>query len=132
LKPSEEQQVPQDALFSTRQLSCPAIHLPAAPVFNLRGTWKWQNATYSKHELGQYFDRICTPTSRRVYDVSGLPAAEKLAFLNRLQKHHRVKVPWENLVQHYSWHKVVNVKPRHLFREIVGKNGRGGYFMQVN
>lgn len=44
----------------------------------------------------------------------------------------QVKVPWENLVQHYSFHHTVHTHPRHLFREIVLKPGRGGYCMQVN
>ncbi|CAJ2509633.1 Uu.00g146590.m01.CDS01 [Anthostomella pinea] len=49
-----------------------------------------------------------------------------------------VKVPFENLTQHYSWHRVVDVKPQHLFRKIVagadgvGGRGRGGYCMEAN
>lgn len=88
--------------------------------------------TYTRDELDQYFTRISLPKARRIFNVSTLPPDEQLRFLNLLQKHHLVKVPWENLVQHYSWHKVVHTKPRHLFREIVGKPGRGGYCMQVN
>lgn len=87
---------------------------------------------YTQDDLSKYFDRISLPAPHRIYDVSPLSDGSKLAFLNLLQKHHLVKVPWENLVQHYSWHKVVNVKPKHLFNEIVGNPGRGGYCMQVN
>lgn len=88
--------------------------------------------TYSRCELEHYFDRVCMPRSRRVYDVTTLPDIEKLTFLRLLHKHQLVKVPWENLTQHYSWHKVVNVKPAHLFKKIVNILGRGGYCMEVN
>lgn len=82
--------------------------------------------TYSKKELAVYFDRVQLPDSQRIYDVAGISNEDKVEFLHLLQKHHIVKVPWENLVQHYSWHKVVNVKPRHLFKKIVRQPGRGG------
>ena len=88
--------------------------------------------TYIKEELERYFDRICMPKSRRVYNVSTLSDDEKLSFLNLLQKHHLVKVPWENLTQHYSWHATVHLEPKHLFRKIVENSGRGGYCMEVN
>ena len=88
--------------------------------------------TYDQFELDQYYDRISLPKAKRVFGVRNLSDEDKLVFLRLLNKHHLVKVPWENLTQHYSWHKVVNIKPRHLFREIVGKEGRGGYCMQVN
>ena len=88
--------------------------------------------TYSRDELESYFVRICMPKARRVYDVSSLSEGEKLTFLNILQKHQLVKVPWENLTQHYSWHATVNVKPKHLFRKIVNDPPRGGYCMEVN
>ncbi|KAF7189467.1 Arylamine N-acetyltransferase 2 [Pseudocercospora fuligena] len=88
--------------------------------------------TYSKKELEVYFDRICLPDSERIYDVTGISNDDKIDFLHLLQKHQLVKVPWENLVQHYSWHKVVNVKPKHLFKKIVRSHGRGGYCMEAN
>lgn len=88
--------------------------------------------TYSKDELTLYFDRICLPEPQRVYDVSAFSDHDKLSFLDLLQKRHLVKVPWENLTQHYSWHATVNVKPKHLFNKIVRNPGRGGYCMEVN
>ena len=91
-----------------------------------------QRHSYSRDELDGYFDRICMPKSRRVYDVRSLSDNEQLDFLKLLQKHHLVKVPWENLTQHYSWHRVVNVMPKHLYRKIVNDPGRGGYCMEVN
>ena len=88
--------------------------------------------TFSGDELSRYFDRVCIPESKRVFDASKLSDPDKLAYLNLLQKHHLVKVPWENLTQHYSWHRVVHLKPEHLFRKIVESPGRGGYCMEVN
>ena len=88
--------------------------------------------TYSRDELERYFDRVCLPQGRRVYDVSSLSDAEKLSFLSLIQKHHLVKVPWENLTLHYSWHTVINLNPQHLFKKIVNNPGRGGYCMEVN
>lgn len=87
---------------------------------------------YNKEELDLYFDRVCVPKSRRIYDVSSISDEDRLSFLNLLQKHHLVKVPWENLTQHYSWHTTINVKPKHLFKKIVSNPGTGGYCMEVN
>ncbi|KAM3416323.1 hypothetical protein BST61_g7928 [Cercospora zeina] len=91
-----------------------------------------QRHVFSNKELEVYFDRICLPEHKRIYDVTGLSNDDKLEFLHLLQKHQLVKIPWENLTQHYSWHKVVNCKPQHLFRKIVRQPGRGGYCMEVN
>ena len=67
-----------------------------------------KRVTFTREEIDGYFDRVCMPNDKRTYDVSSLHDDEKLAFLNLLQKHHLVKVPWENLVQHYSWHGMLN------------------------
>ncbi|CAK1365155.1 unnamed protein product [Cercospora beticola] len=91
-----------------------------------------QRYIFSNKELEVYFDRICLPEHKRVYDVTGLSNDDQLEFLHLLQKHQLVKVPWENLTQHYSWHKVINCKPKHLFRKIVRQPGRGGYCMEAN
>ena len=88
--------------------------------------------TFNNKELEVYFDRICMPEHKRIYDIQGLSNDDKLNFLELLQKHQLCKVPWENLTQHYSWHKVINVKPKHLFRKIVRQPGRGGYCMEAN
>ncbi|KAK4561495.1 hypothetical protein LTR86_004813 [Recurvomyces mirabilis] len=87
---------------------------------------------YDHAQLEQYFDRVCLPKSKRIFDVSKLDDNEKLDYLSLLHKHQLVKVPWENLTQHYSWHRVVNVKPQHLFTKIVHNPGRGGYCMEAN
>lgn len=87
---------------------------------------------FTEAELEQYFDRICLPQSARVYDVTSLDDAAKLEYMNTIQKHQLVKIPWENCAQHYSWHHVVHVEPAHLFRKIVQQRGRGGYCMEAN
>lgn len=88
--------------------------------------------TYVQAQVEAYFDRIALPSSERIHDVSSLSDQSKYDFLDLLQKHELVKVPWENLTQHYSWHRVVNVKPPHLFSKIVKNEGRGGYCMEAN
>ncbi|KAK5710774.1 hypothetical protein LTR17_018690 [Elasticomyces elasticus] len=87
---------------------------------------------YTATQLEQYFDRIAVPKSKRIFNVTNLSDDDKLAYLNLLQKHELCKVPWENLTQHYSWHRVINVKPQHLFNKIVPNAGRGGYCMEAN
>lgn len=88
--------------------------------------------SFSEEDLALYFDRICVPESRRIYDVRSLGDEEKFAFLRLLQKHQLVKCPWENLTQHYSWHRVVTLRPSLLFDKIIRHPGRGGYCMEVN
>ncbi|KAF2096255.1 cysteine proteinase [Rhizodiscina lignyota] len=87
---------------------------------------------YTREQLEQYFSRISIPESKRVYSVSSLSDPDKLNFLDILQKHQLVKVPWENLTQHYSWHRVINIRPTYLFKKIVTKPGVGGYCMEAN
>lgn len=88
--------------------------------------------TYSSGQLEQYFDRVALPRSRRTFSVANLNDDEKLSYLRTLLKHHQVRIPFENLVQHYSWHRVIDVKPLHLFRKVINNPGRGGYCMEAN
>jgi arylamine N-acetyltransferase len=89
----------------------------------------------SHEQLSAYFDRVSLAPTKRIFNVTTLDDTSKLAFLNLIQKHHLVKVPWENLTQHYSWHRTIHIEPRHLFRKIVQDppgNARGGYCFEVN
>ncbi|KAK8126984.1 uncharacterized protein PG998_002743 [Apiospora kogelbergensis] len=109
--------------------------------------------TYSRAQLEQYFDRIVLPQRQRIYSVTeqlangSTTAVDQLAYLTLLVKHQVVKVPFENLSLHYSWHRTVNVRPQFLFRKIVEKQPhvagaegeprpwqchRGGYCMEAN
>ncbi|KAH9905948.1 cysteine proteinase [Xylariomycetidae sp. FL2044] len=90
---------------------------------------------YSHAQLEEYFERIGLPEHLRLYTILPLSDNDQLAFVTALTKHHLVKVPFENLTQHYSWHKVVDVSPAHLFKKIVQHaqgSCRGGYCMENN
>lgn len=87
---------------------------------------------FNRNDLTLYFDRICLPIAKRIYDVRSLSDEDQLAFLALLQKHQLAKVPWENLTQHYSWHRTVTLRPSLLFDKIVRHPGRGGYCMEAN
>ncbi|KAK3716884.1 hypothetical protein LTR37_006234 [Vermiconidia calcicola] len=86
----------------------------------------------SKDQLEQYFDRIALPKARRVYSVSDLTDDESFTYLQTLIKHQQVRIPFENLTLHYSWHRVIDVTPRHVFRKVMSTSGRGGYCMEAN
>jgi arylamine N-acetyltransferase len=88
--------------------------------------------TFTKAQLEQYFDRIVLPQEQRLFSVLHVSDQQKLQYLGTLQKHHLVKVPFENLALHYSWHRAVDVNPEVLFKKIVLQQGRGGYCMEVN
>ncbi|KAI4863283.1 arylamine N-acetyltransferase 3 [Hypoxylon rubiginosum] len=88
---------------------------------------------YSRSQLEQFFNRIAVPESKRIYSVVSRSAAHRLEYLNLLLKHALVRIPFENLTQHYSWHRTVNVQPQHLFGKIVQQpSRRGGYCMENN
>lgn len=55
-----------------------------------------------------------------------------MLYLKTILKHHLVRVPFENLTQHYSWHRVIHTSPLHLFRKVTNQPGRGGYCMEAN
>ena len=86
----------------------------------------------TRQQLTEYFDRLSVLQSERKFDVSLDSDAAKLSFLQLLQRHQLVKVPWENLTQHYSWHGLVCVSIPHIFNKIVHNPGRGGYCMEAN
>ncbi|KAI0179653.1 cysteine proteinase [Hypoxylon sp. FL1284] len=97
---------------------------------------------YSRDQLAQFFDRIALPEPKRLYSVAALGEASALEHLNLLVKHTLVRVPFENLTLHYSWHRTVNVRPQHLFNKMVAgtqqqpsrksASRRGGYCMENN
>ncbi|KAI1103403.1 arylamine N-acetyltransferase 3 [Jackrogersella minutella] len=88
---------------------------------------------YSHEQLKQFFDRIALPQSKRLYTVTEIQDDAKLQYLALLLKHTIVRIPFENLTQHYSWHRTINVHPQHLFNKIVRQpSRRGGYCMEVN
>jgi arylamine N-acetyltransferase len=89
--------------------------------------------TYSHDQVTAYFERIKLPQQHRKYDVAGLKPEEALQYLTLLQKQHLVEIPFENLNQHYTFHRQVSIHPQELFKKIVSdNNGRGGYCMENN
>ncbi|KAI1643821.1 cysteine proteinase [Daldinia loculata] len=88
---------------------------------------------YSHDQLEQYFNRIALPEQNRLYSVAAVADDVKVNYLALLNKHNIVRIPFENLTQHYSWHRTVIVRPRHLFNKIVPPpSRRGGYCMEAN
>lgn len=85
---------------------------------------------YTHDQLRQYFDRIGLPPDARLLSVAALSPDEQLQHLRRLCKSHIVRVPFENLILHYSWHRIINLAPAHLFDKIM--SGRGGYCVENN
>ncbi|KAI0123533.1 hypothetical protein BJ170DRAFT_86950 [Xylariales sp. AK1849] len=88
--------------------------------------------TCDEAQLKAYFNRVSLPEDARKHTIHMLLEEEKLGYLRLLMKHQLVKVPFENLTLHYSWHRVIDVKPQHLFKKIVDHPGRGGYCMEAN
>ncbi|KXJ89988.1 hypothetical protein Micbo1qcDRAFT_73249 [Microdochium bolleyi] len=125
--------------------------------------------TYTRAQLEAYFDLVSLPHSARRYTLSpgdagasaasgpgtrSSPEEEDLAYLTLLMKHQLVRVPFENLTLHYSWHKVIDPSPVRMYKKIVGASapvrgqkddhddhdgsevgvggGQGGYCMEVN
>nr|POF02948.1 arylamine n-acetyltransferase, pineal gland isozyme nat-10 [Quercus suber] len=88
---------------------------------------------FDRSQLTEYYNRISVPSESQRFDVGDLPATAQLAHLSLLQKHHCVKVPWENLSQHYTHHRTLVIRPLSLFRKIVASpSSRGGYCMENN
>ncbi|KAI1385963.1 cysteine proteinase [Hypoxylon trugodes] len=88
---------------------------------------------FSSDQLTQFFDRIGLSRQKRIYSVGGRTDDDKLKYLYLLKKHTLVRIPFENLTLHYSWHRTINVRPQHLFNKIVSPpSRRGGYCMEAN
>lgn len=64
------------------------------------------------------------------YHPDSKPALNK-ELLAAIHVHQLAKIPYENLVLHYSNHKAVSLDPDVLFKKIVfDSRGRGGYCME--
>ncbi|KAF2749420.1 N-hydroxyarylamine O-acetyltransferase [Sporormia fimetaria CBS 119925] len=92
-----------------------------------------QAPTISRDQVTAYFDRIKLPETERHYEIAGFDDDTALSYLQLLQKHHLVWIPFENLTLHYSFHRQISINPDDLFKKIVSDdNGRGGYCMENN
>ncbi|KAI1139406.1 arylamine N-acetyltransferase 3 [Hypoxylon sp. FL0543] len=88
---------------------------------------------YNHEQLEQFFNRIALPEDKHLYSVRELTDIGKLYYLALLLKHTLVRIPFENLTLHYSWHRTINVRPQHLYNKIVRPPSyRGGYCMENN
>ncbi|KAI1407941.1 arylamine N-acetyltransferase 3 [Hypoxylon sp. FL1857] len=88
---------------------------------------------YNHEQLEQFFDRVALSESEQIYSVKELTSSKKLEYLGLLLKHTLVRIPFENLTLHYSWHRTINVRPQHLYNKIVRQpSHRGGYCMENN
>ncbi|KAI0886976.1 arylamine N-acetyltransferase 3 [Annulohypoxylon maeteangense] len=88
---------------------------------------------FINEQLQDFFRRISLPRSEWYNTIVDHGGNSQLAYLQTLQKHTLVRIPFENITQHYSWHRTINVRPQHLFNKIVPQpSNRGGYCMEVN
>ncbi|OTB03194.1 hypothetical protein M426DRAFT_321983 [Hypoxylon sp. CI-4A] len=88
---------------------------------------------YTVAQLSQFYERIALPKDKWLYSVSSLSGKEKYDLLDLLVRHTLLRIPFENLTLHYSWHRTINVRPQHLFNKIVrAPSRRGGYCMENN
>lgn len=81
-------------------------------------------ATYTESQLHCYLEHIKYPNP----DVLPPPT---LTTLQKLMTYHLARVPFENLIIHYSPHHNVILDPQHLYHKIV-ERGFGGYCMENN
>lgn len=77
---------------------------------------------YTESQLHCYLKHVEYPNS----DVLPPPT---LTTLQELMVYHLARVPFENLIIHYSSHHSVSLDPEHLYHKIV-ERGHGGYCME--
>ncbi|KAK7422500.1 hypothetical protein QQZ08_009490 [Neonectria magnoliae] len=87
---------------------------------------------YRRSQLEPYFARIRVPVTERPGNVEDLSPDKQLEILKLLHKCHLCNIPFENLTLHYSWHRLINIDPDHLYNKIILQPGRGGYCMENN
>ncbi|KAJ1326076.1 N-hydroxyarylamine O-acetyltransferase [Microdochium nivale] len=77
--------------------------------------------TYTRVQLEAYFDLIAVPRAQRRYSLQqdSSPSSDELAYLTLLMKHQVVRVPFENLTLHYSWHRTIDPSPQRVYNKIV-------------
>ncbi|KAH7161720.1 hypothetical protein EDB81DRAFT_756227 [Dactylonectria macrodidyma] len=87
---------------------------------------------FRRSQLEPYFARIRVPVMERPGNVEELSPSKQLQILTLLHKCHLCNIPFENLSMHYSWHRIIDVDPQHLYNKIILEPGRGGYGMENN
>lgn len=89
---------------------------------------------YTQEQIDAYLSYISFPIAKyRKITPETTQTEHGLAYLTALQKYQLAKVPFENLILHYSKDHRVSVDKDDIFEKIVGtKSGRGGYCMENN
>jgi arylamine N-acetyltransferase len=89
--------------------------------------------TYTDDQLSTYLSFVFH-SSHPLHDLKTFReklAADPLATLATLQKHHLGKIPWGDVGLHYSTTKLLSLEAQALFDKIV-VDKLGGYCMEVN
>ena len=95
---------------------------------------------YSESQIQAYLDFIEFPASLRSIPKLDRGQIEPpqskehgLPFLTALMRYQLAKVPFENLVLHYSPHQEASLDPQDLIEQIIAnKSNRGGHCLQLN
>jgi arylamine N-acetyltransferase len=86
-------------------------------------------SAYTKEQIEQYEEYIELPARFR---LASKPALD-IDYLTALHVHQISKIPYENLVLHYSKTYTVSLDPQDVFRKtVIEARGRGGYCMEVS
>ena len=106
---------------------------PASEPFSRSKRWM-----FSKKQLEAYLNFISLPEPYRSSPILvnaslALQEAHGLPLLTALMRFHLAKVPFENLVLHYSSYREASLDEEELFKNMVeSKSNRGGHCLQLN
>jgi len=86
-------------------------------------------SAYTREQIEQYEEYVELPAYFR---LASKPVLD-IDYLTALHVHQISKIPYENLVLHYSTTYRVSLDPQDVFRKIIIEaRGRGGYCMEVS
>jgi hypothetical protein len=96
-------------------------------TISLRISKSSMEPAYSAAQLSSYEEFISLPQRFRLVNKPALTSE----YLNSLHVHQISKVPYENLLLHYSKDHAVSLDPQVIFQKTLGnRRGRGGYCME--
>lgn len=88
---------------------------------------KMASRTYTPEQVALWEDYVSLPRRFQLHTSPKL----NLEYLTVLHTHQIARIPYENLLLHYSATYRVSLNPQDLFQKIVGDaRGRGGYCME--
>lgn len=91
-----------------------------------------QSSAYTKEQIQAYFAHVGIPERSQTFSVVNFAPQAQLAYLELLVLKQLTKVPFENLILHYSQNRKIDVDPQAIFKKVVSERGRGGYCMENN